>query len=141
MLQGNAQRVWTLSTQDYWAQDDFQATKRLSLNYGVRYTIPGVIQAAKNDIYMFIPGSSPSPTPGFVKGYYPEYYGAFAPRVGFSYSLFDNSNTVLRGAFGIFYDRSFHRAASISGTSPPMGAPPTRRTTLQDPIMQSLRLA
>ena len=117
LLQGNAQRVWTLSTQDYWAQDDFQVNRKLSLNYGVRYTIPGVIQAAANDIYQFVPGT----TPGFQKGYYSEYYGGFAPRVGFSYSLFDNNNTVLRGSYGIFYD--FPAMSSwISGSTTNGGA-------------------
>ena len=106
-----------MSTQDYWAQDDFQATKRLSLNYGVRYTIPGVIQAAANDIYQFVPG----PTPGFQKGYYPEYYGGIAPRIGFSYSFNDSNTTVLRGSYGIFYD--FPAMSSwITGTTTNGGA-------------------
>jgi len=117
LLQGNAQRVWTLNTYDMWAQDDFKATRRLSLNYGVRYTIPGVIHAAADDIYQFIPGA----TPGFQKGYYPEYYGGVAPRVGFSYSPFEGDRTVIRGSYGIFYD--FPAMSSwISGTTTNGGA-------------------
>jgi hypothetical protein len=100
LLQGNAQRVWTLSTEDLWAQDNFQATRKLSLNYGVRYTIPGSIQTAKNDVYGFVPGA----TPGFQLGLYNNYYTGFAPRVGFSYSPFDDATTVIRGSYGIFYD-------------------------------------
>jgi hypothetical protein len=112
LLQGNAQRVWTLDTYDAWAQDDFKITKNLNFNYGVRYTIPGVINAAANDIYQFVPGAAP----GFVKGYYPNYYGGVSPRLGFSYSPFEGDRTVIRGSYGIFYD--FPAMSSwITGTS------------------------
>jgi Carboxypeptidase regulatory-like domain len=100
LLQGNAQRVWTLDTEDLWIQDNFQVNKKLDINYGVRYTIPGSIQAAKNDVYSFVPGT----TPGFKLGLYNNYYVAFAPRLGFAYSPLDNNNTVIRGSWGIFYD-------------------------------------
>jgi len=117
LLQGNAQRVWTLNTIDAWAQDDFKVNQKLTLNYGVRYTVPGVIQAAADDIYQFVPG----PTPGFQKGYYPEYYGGAAPRVGFAYSPFDNNTTVIRGSYGIFYD--FPAMSSwVTGTTTNGGA-------------------
>lgn len=103
LLQGNAQRVWTFNTEDAWVQDDFKPVRRLSLNYGVRYTIPGVIQAAANDIYQFVPASGSTPA-GFQQGYYPAYYAGIAPRVGFSYSPFADERTVIRGGYGIFYD-------------------------------------
>ena len=41
---------------------------------------------------------------GAPRGLYPT-YNKFAPRVGFSYSPFSNDSTVIRGGFGIFYDR------------------------------------
>ncbi len=117
LLQGSAQRVWTLNTIDAWAQDDFKVNSHLNLNLGVRYTIPGVIHAAADDIYQFVPGT----TPGFQKGYYPEYYGGAAPRIGFSYSPHSNNSLVIRGSYGIFYD--FPAMSSwITGTTGNGGA-------------------
>lgn len=116
LLQGNAQRVWTLNTEDGWVQDDFQAAKKLTVNYGIRYTVPGVVTPAANDVYGFVPSYNGTGAPGFQLGLYPNYYTAVAPRLGFSYSPFDNDRTVLRGSFGLFYD--FPAMSSwISGTT------------------------
>jgi Carboxypeptidase regulatory-like domain len=117
LLQGNIQRVYLLSGGEAWAQDDFQLDKKVSLNYGVRWSIPGVVHDSANDLYIFSPGA----TPGFTKPLYPAYYGAFGPRVGFAYSPFGNSLTVVRGAFGIFYDLP-PMSNSVSGTTTNGGA-------------------
>jgi hypothetical protein len=117
LLIGNNQRVFLVSTGETWAQDDFQATKKLSLNYGIRWSLPGVVHDAANDLYSF----NVAPTPGFYAGLYPSYKKAFAPRVGFAFSPFANNSTVIRGAFGIFYDLP-PISNSISGTTTNGGA-------------------
>ncbi len=100
LLQGNLQRVYLLNTEEAWAQDDFRVNKHLNLNLGLRYTVPGVVHAERNDVYSFVPGA----TPGFQPGLYNNYYLAVAPRVGFSYAFRDDNATVLRGSWGRFYD-------------------------------------
>lgn len=117
LLQGNAQRVWTLNTQDYWISDSFQVAKKLNVSYGVRYTIPGTVMAEKDNVYNFVPGTTPS----FVKGTYNNYYKAFAPRVGFSYSPLADDSTVIRGQFGLFYDVPA-MSSMVSGTTGNGGA-------------------
>ena len=100
LLQGNAQRVWILNTEDFWVSDSMQATKKLNVSFGLRYTLPGVVNAQLNDVYNFLPGT----TPGFQLGTYNNYKTAIAPRFGFSYSPTSNDATVIRGSAGIFYD-------------------------------------
>jgi hypothetical protein len=116
LLQGNIQRVYLVNTEEFWGGDGFQVSRKLNLNYGIRWSIPGVVHDAANDLYSFNPT-----VPGFTQGLYNNYYGAVGPRGGFSYSVFDNNNTVLRGSFGIFYDLP-SIATSISGTTTNGGA-------------------
>jgi hypothetical protein len=117
LLQGNAQRVWLLNSEDLWLQDSFQATKKLNINFGVRYSVPGVVHSEKNDTYSFVPGT----TPGFQLGLYNNYYKAVAPRLGFAYSPFENNTTVIRGSWGIFYDVP-PMSSMVSGTTTNGGA-------------------
>ncbi|RSL15626.1 carboxypeptidase family protein [Edaphobacter aggregans] len=112
LLQGNAERIFLLNTIDSWAQDDFQATRKLTLNLGVRYTVPGVVHDAANDLYSFVPGT----TPAFQVPLYKNYYGSFGPRFGFAYSPFDDNTTVIRGSYGLFYDVP-GMSAMVSGTT------------------------
>ncbi len=117
LLQGNAQRVFLLDTYEGWAQDDFKATSKLTINYGLRYTVPGVVHDAQNDLYSFVPGNNA----GFYTPLYHEYYSGAAPRVGFAYSPRSNSDTVIRGTYGIFYDVP-PMQNMVSGTSTNGGA-------------------
>ena len=100
LLQGNAQRVWTINTEDFWVSDSMQLSKKLNVSFGIRYTLPGVVQAEKNDVYNFMPGAAPT----FQLGTYNNYKKAVAPRFGFAYSPLDSDSTVIRGSIGIFYD-------------------------------------
>jgi hypothetical protein len=117
LLIGNNQRVFLVSTGETWFQDDWQLKKNLTVNYGVRWSLPGAVHDAANDLYSFVPGT----TPGFQQGLYKDYYKAVAPRVGFAYSPFADGRTVVRGAFGIFYDLP-PISNSISGTTTNGGA-------------------
>ena len=102
-----------------FAQDSFRLTSRLTLNYGLRYENLGAPQSPSGDrdpILQLGQGAdlltrlknSTLNLAGSSSGYlYQPDNLDFAPRVGFSYSLFRSGNTLLRGSYGIFYDRPF----------------------------------
>jgi outer membrane receptor protein involved in Fe transport len=76
---------------NFYAQDQWQAGRRLTVNLGLRYEFNRFTQPPRNPAY---------PATGKLN----EPLGNFAPRLGFAYSL-NNGNTVLRGGYGFSYAR------------------------------------
>ena len=117
-----------------FVQDDWKISRRLTLNLGLRYDFYGLPVEDQGRLVNFIPSqlrigttAAPAPPPnGFVqaeggqlagvptveKTLVPTDKNNFAPRVGFAYSLSDNANIVLRGGYGIYYDRISTRFAN-----------------------------
>jgi hypothetical protein len=103
---------------DYWAtfiQDDWKLTRDLTLNIGLRWETDTPVMDRNNrtnsfDRYARNPVSG---TPGVVKfaglnGWASEPYytdwNNWGPRFGFAYKLGGSEKTVLRGAYGIFFE-------------------------------------
>jgi hypothetical protein len=111
-----------------YAQDDWRATRKLTLNYGVRWEIPYVWRAPHGQSATFIPGyqSKVFPTApanlayigdqGINSTLIPTTYKNVAPRLGFAYDLRGNGSTMIRGGFGIFFDAI---NASVVGVATP----------------------
>ncbi|MGC2236561.1 MAG: carboxypeptidase-like regulatory domain-containing protein [Pyrinomonadaceae bacterium] len=95
----------------FFGQDSWKATRRLTLNYGLRYdmelteTIEPVgfrdplsgIQLGSADI------KAAQDVLGVQQGI-PRDRNNFAPRFGFAYDVFGDGKNVVRGALGLFYD-------------------------------------
>lgn len=129
-----------------FAQDDWRATPRLTLNLGVRYEIPFAWYQPDRESDTFIPGyqsqvfaSAPAGLAyvgdkGIPRSLINTDFTGVVPRVGFSWDIFGDGKTALRGGFGIFndavnanvigvgepfYDR-FNYATPCGGASEPM---------------------
>ncbi|HTD55526.1 MAG TPA: carboxypeptidase-like regulatory domain-containing protein [Silvibacterium sp.] len=71
---------------------------------------------------------------GYPHGLVNNYWKTFQPRVGFSYDLFGNGRTVLRGGFGTFYERLQGNDIYNAGTNPPFYYDPSAGNVfLSDP--------
>jgi hypothetical protein len=88
-------------------QDDWRATKNLTINYGLRYEFSSVMKEAHNLLGNFDPNSATGliqAGENGVSGPYNSDHKNFAPRVGFAWDVNGKGNTVLRGGFGLVYE-------------------------------------
>jgi hypothetical protein len=111
-----------------YAQDDWRATSKLTLNYGLRYEIPFAWKESDGEGVTFKPGYqsvvfplAPASVayqgdPGIGNPAPPTKYSNLAPRVGFAYDVHGNGTLSIRGGFGLFYDTV---NANVVGVSEP----------------------
>ena len=96
-----------------YVQDDWSASQRLTLNYGLRWEIDLPETDARNRLNGFNASqiNPVSGTPGVVKFAGLDYpntiqepnFSNFSPRLGFALKPFNDDNTVIRGGFGIYF--------------------------------------
>ncbi len=106
-------RGWELGA---YAQDEFRISSTLTLNYGVRYEITTPFRDLHNRMMEFAPGHQSTVYPNAPTGLLfpgdsgvsdtiaPIFKNDWAPRIGFAWNPLGNSHTVIRSAYGIFYD-------------------------------------
>lgn len=88
------------SNWDFYAQDDWKVSRRLTINVGLRYEYNTAWSEAHNKIQNFDIASQTILPPGNI---YTTKKDEFAPRIGFAWDPFGKSKTVIHGYGGIFY--------------------------------------
>jgi len=112
-------RAYRYNQYNFFAQDTFQMTPRLTLNYGLRYDnfgAPSDTGAVKNTTVALGSGATfaqrlagatlTAPGAGDQQLFQPD-NNNWGVRFGAAYNLAGNAGTVLRGAYGIFFEGPF----------------------------------
>jgi hypothetical protein len=117
-----------------YAGDSFKVTRKLTLNYALRYEHYGVQHNNHADLDSnWYDGTGPYPENVATGGvfltsqspigeFWKPRWGTAAPRVGFAYDVFGDGKTALRGGFGISYERNFGNVTYNASFNPPASA-------------------
>lgn len=79
----------------FFGQDDWRATRNLTLNFGVRYDLQTYQQPSVTN--------TDALAAGINTGIIHQDKNNIAPRLGFAWTPFNDSTTVVRGGYGVFY--------------------------------------
>ncbi len=130
-------KLYTFYTALY-AQDDWKATRRLTVNLGLRWDYFGhwaTGHQGDTPFPIFTPGSGATFADQVVSGtmqvrgdgYFSNNApNGWAPRIGLAFDVFGNGSTSVRAGYGIFYSRvaNLSYATNGSNTNPPaFGSP------------------
>jgi outer membrane receptor protein involved in Fe transport len=103
---GDPERTVFINTFAAFAQDSYQLTTKLNVNFGLRYDYEQPFNDAKKDLSVFRPDIVPSTGLAVqgdqVSSLYDPYYTSFSPRLGLSYQA--TQHTVVRAGGGLYYD-------------------------------------
>lgn len=124
-----------LSYPDYeaYVQDEYKATKKLTVDLGVRWTPSFAVVETRGELSAFRPGEQSqifpnAPTglvvpgdPGVPPATYSNRYFDFAPRVGLAYDLTGNGKMAIRAGYGIYSDYQYFLGLNDFGSSVPYG--------------------
>jgi len=102
---GNAERKVVVNGFDFFAQDSWQVTRRLNINWGLRWDYFGPLHNGSKDLAVFIPTSGIKIQGNGIGSIFPGDKNNFAPRFGFAYQPTKREDLVIRGSIGVFYDQ------------------------------------
>jgi len=116
-LYGDPHRQVSQRSMGIFLEDDVKATRRVTLNLGLRYDLTGTIKDAHNLLANYVPTS----TTGLVQvgqglsAPYPTNHNNLSPRVGLAWDVFGTGKTILRSGFGVIFEQPSIRTFMFNG--------------------------
>jgi hypothetical protein len=109
---GDPRRDYYVRSIYSYVQDNWQLNPRLNLTLGLRYEYNGPMYDPTHTISTFLPGATslvnglayPGQPGSPIDSLYPPDRNNFAPRLGFAFTPHRGGKTVIRGAWGVYYD-------------------------------------
>ncbi len=135
---GNPDRHIRGNALNFYGQDTYKISSRLTANFGLRYELPLPNTELHNLQNLWVPGAQSKvfPTapagllypgdPGVPAGLIPAQKTGFAPRVGLAYDLTGNGKWLVSAAYGIFYEPYY--TGEGGPLQDPVSAPPYLQT-------------
>lgn len=119
----------------FYVVDNWQATKKLTVNLGLRYelpTVPYTVNGYATELNQqqtaLIPANPPQPGFSFINPTHKD----FAPRIGLAYRVTDK--TVVRAGYGIYYNPNQTNSFTFLSSNRPFSAIESCTATLATPI-------
>lgn len=102
---GNPERFVRVNGYNFFGQDSVQLTRRLNINFGLRYEYFGPLYSPNKDLAVFIPGKGMPIQGNGIGSVFPADHNNVAPRFGFAFQPKADGDLVVRGGIGVFYDQ------------------------------------
>lgn len=142
----NALRSWEGS---FFVQDDWKLRRDITINIGARYEYYGAYTDATNRLQNFVPGP-PGPAGVFqqiatgsadiVHSSYQanDHFPTIGPRIGFAWDIGSKGKNVVRGGYGLSFDRLSTIPVETTRGNPPVAGTLTVGPLFGTPLTYSL---
>lgn len=141
---GRGLRNWGTAV---YAQDEWRASRRLTLNYGLRWEIINPNTEIRSRLNAFAPGAQSTVMPdapagilfpgdkGVASGIAANYYKAFMPRIGIAWDPTGQGLWSIRTSYGMFYD-PFSNGMGMTASAPISSLPWAQFDQITGPTLQ-----
>ena len=115
LLLGNPARDLSQKSVGLFVQDDFRATRRVTLNLGLRYDVTRPIKDSHDQLANYVPSQGVLQVGYGISEPYQTNWTNFSPRLGAAFDVFGTGKTILRAGFGMIYVQPSIRTFAFNG--------------------------